>query len=106
MNLLTKTLSPTSRVGTMLLEGIQKASKTNGRTKPKTRAKAMRRMTKNSTNPFLVFGGECCCPCWSSLGNVTLLQALLGTDRFRERLPLRRGHDRRHREGPPVLSGC
>src|SRR5919205_2885991 len=66
MNLLTKTLSPTSRVGTMLLEGIQKASKMNGRTRPKTSAKATRRMIKNSTNP-LVFGGESR-PCWSSLG--------------------------------------
>jgi hypothetical protein len=35
----------------MLSEGIQNASTTNGRTKPKTRIKATSKMTTNSSKP-------------------------------------------------------
>src|SRR5215212_6898031 len=55
MNLFAKTLSPTSSVGTMLLVGTQYAATMNGRTKPKTRTKAIRSVTKSSRSPDLPF---------------------------------------------------
>jgi hypothetical protein len=51
MNLLTRTLSPYLSVGTMLAEGIQNASTTNGLTKPKTSTNEMTSMTRNSRTP-------------------------------------------------------
>src|ERR687890_1924669 len=55
MNLFAKTLSPTTSVGTMLLVGTQYAATMNGRTKPKTRTKAIRSVTKSSRSPDLPF---------------------------------------------------
>src|SRR5918992_180122 len=55
MNLFTKTRSPTSRVGTMLSEGMRNASSTKGRTKPKTSTKAIRMVRQSSVKPALLF---------------------------------------------------
>src|SRR5918998_1197523 len=71
MNLLTSTLSLISSVGIMLPEGIQNASTTKGRTKPKTSAKETARMITYSTRPppFFLRDGRSCSPvrkCWSS----------------------------------------
>src|SRR5215210_3528910 len=55
MNLLTKRRSPTSRVGTMLSEGIQNDLTTNGLIKPKTSTTATRMMTTNSARLLPLF---------------------------------------------------
>src|SRR5919112_4631167 len=55
MNLFARTLSPTSRVGTMLSEGMRNASRTKGRTKPKTSTKAIRMVRQSSVKPALLF---------------------------------------------------
>src|SRR5918997_2405204 len=55
MNLFARTLSPTSRVGTMLSEGMRNASSTKGRTKPKTSTKAIRMVRQSSVKPALLF---------------------------------------------------
>src|ERR687889_536739 len=49
MNLFARTLSPTSRVGTMLSEGMRNASRTKGRTK------ATRMVRQSSVKPALLF---------------------------------------------------
>src|SRR3990170_8232278 len=55
MNLFAKTRSPTSRVGTMLSEGMRNASRTKGRTRPKTSTKATRMVRQSSVKPALLF---------------------------------------------------
>src|SRR5215204_453396 len=55
MNLFARTRSPTSRVGTMLSEGMRNASRTKGRTKPKTSTKAIRMVRQSSVKPALLF---------------------------------------------------
>src|ERR687893_123212 len=55
MNLFARTLSPTSSVGTMLSEGMRNASRTKGRTKPKTSTKATRLVRQSSVKPALLF---------------------------------------------------
>src|SRR5829696_5811521 len=55
MNLFARTLSPTSSVGTMLSEGMRNASRTKGRTKPKTSTKAIRMVRQSSVKPALLF---------------------------------------------------
>src|SRR4028118_1798140 len=52
MNLLTRRRSLTIRVGTMLSVGMWKGAATTGRTKPKTRAKEIRRITGISSTAF------------------------------------------------------
>src|SRR5215208_3701623 len=83
MNLFTKTLSPTSSVGTMLSEGMRNASRTKGRTNPKTRAKATASIITNSRKPPA--SREKGCP-RASFGVHARLETLLGEALF--------GHDR------------
>src|SRR4028119_979816 len=52
MNLLTRRRSLTIRVGTMLSVGMWNGAATTGRTKPKTRAKEIRRITGISSTAF------------------------------------------------------
>ena len=55
MNLFARTRSPTSSVGTMLSEGMRNASRTKGRTTPKTSTKATRMVRQSSVKPALLF---------------------------------------------------